>query len=299
MTILFFVMIKAVPESGPGSTRIEITRLSGAVYLIEKSRSMEYHGRDILWKGYACASIGSDGIFLVDNCIREAAGQFIAALREISDKPVRFIVNTHWHTDHTGANHIIGPRAVIIAHDSTREEMLREKRYSEGYVIPAAPREGRPSLTFLDSLILRMNNEKVKLFHFPHGHTPGDVIVYFPQSAVLVMGDTYNGRYFPRICGDIGQYTEQYENLVRRLPANVTIVSGHQPPAGLGDLKRYAVMLRQSIAWVRERVEKNMPLEAIRSAPVPEEWKNWEGRGMINAFSIPEWIEMVYTHLKP
>jgi cyclase len=279
------------------ATRIEVSHISGNVYMLTKSRPITYRGQSIQWRGNVYASVGPDGILLVDNGLEHLADSIQASLRSIGHGAIRTIVNTHWHQDHTGANRVLGAGIPIIAHENTRKEMMNGESYPNGYTISAAPMEALPNITFTDSLSLHFNGEEITLQYFPHGHTEGDIVVYFTGSNVLYMGDTYNGHFFPRIVGDVQAYAENYRRLIHRLPQDVRILSGHRPPASLEDMKVFQSMLSETISVVQKQMEAGQTLDAIKGHGLPEAWRSWGRGNVINALTAEEWIEVVYHSL--
>ncbi len=284
-------------QTDVATTRIEVSHISGNVYMLTKRRPITYRGQSIEWTGNICASVGPEGILLVDNGLAHAADSINAALQNIGQGAIRTIVNTHRHSDHTGANHVLGTRIPIIAHENTRKEMMTEKSYPNGYTIPAAPGEALPTITFTDSLSVHFNGEKVTLLYFPHGHTEGDIVVYFTGSNVLYMGDTYNGHFFPRVVGDVKAYAENYRRLIHRLPQDVSILSGHRPAASLEDMKVFQSMLSETISAIQEQMSAGKKLDAIKAQGLPERWQWWGREDVINALTEEEWIEVVHHSL--
>ena len=128
-------------------------------------------------------SVGSDGVYIIDDQCAPLTGKILNAIKEISDKPVRFVINTHYHGDHTGGNENLGKGgAVIIAHDKVRHRLLKKH---------ASDSNALPSLTFNDQMSLHLNGEEARLVHVKNVHTDGDAMVFFDASNVIHMGDTY------------------------------------------------------------------------------------------------------------
>ena len=296
LAIVLSVILSQAQTDVP-ATRIDVSHISGNVYMLTKSRTIMYRGQNIEWTGNICASVGPDGVLLVDNGLEHVADSIKASLISIGHGAIRTIVNTHWHQDHTGANHVLGAGIPIIAHEITRKEMMTGKSYPNGYTIPPAPREALPTITFTDSLSVHFNGEEIVLLYFPHGHTEGDIGVYFTGSNVLYMGDTYNGHFFPRVVGDVQAYAENYRRLIHRLPQDVHILSGHRPPASLEDVKVFQSMLSETISVVRKQMEAGQTLDAIKEQGLPGRWQSWGREDVVNALTAEEWIEIVYHSL--
>jgi cyclase len=143
-------------------------------------------------------SAGPDGVFLVDDQYAPLTDKIKAAVATVSDKPVRFVLNTHWHGDHVGGNENLGKDgAVLVAHENVRKRMSKEqfiKLFNR--TVPASPAAALPLVTFAESLSFHLNGEDVDAIHVPPAHTDGDVIVFFRKVNVIHAGDTlFNGMY--------------------------------------------------------------------------------------------------------
>ena len=299
LTVVIVVLSLSFVEAQTdfSKTVIETKHIAGTVYVLKKTRPLNYRGNLIEWYGNMCASVGPDGILLVDNGFEQIAEKITASLKEIHDGELQFIINTHWHQDHTGANHALGPRVPIIAHEKTRLEMMTEKKYPGGYNIPAAPQQALPTITFNGTVSIHFNGEKIELIYFPHGHTDGDIVVYFTGSKILHMGDTFNGHYFPRITGDVEIYAENYKKLIDRLPKDIKVISGHRPMAAYDDLKTYHRMLTVTMNYVRKQMSDGTGLDEIKAQGLPEEWHSWSDANVVNALTTDQWIEILYQSL--
>src|SRR5258708_26667956 len=144
------------------------------------------------WGGNMGVSVGEDGIVIVDDQFAPLAPKIKAALKAITDKPLRFVINTHFHGDHTGGNAEFGTEATIIA-----QENVRERLKAGGTGTKPATKEGLPVITFNQDATVHVNGEDIHAIHFPHGHTDGDSVIFFPQSKVVHMGDDFVTYGFP------------------------------------------------------------------------------------------------------
>ncbi len=167
-------------------TVIKVTPLSGSVYMLEGAG------------GNIGLSVGSDDAFLIDDQFASLTPKIRAAIATVTDRPVRFLLNTHWHSDHAGGNeNMAGAGAIIIAQENVRHRLSTEQ-FIEAFKlkVPASPRAALPVVTFSESITLYVNDDSVAAVHVPHAHTDGDVIVFFQKANVIHMGDTFfNGRY--------------------------------------------------------------------------------------------------------
>jgi len=206
--------------------------------------------------GNIVASAGEDGVFVVDDEFAELHPKIRAALAKLSDRPVRFVINTHWHGDHTGDNaNLAGEGAVIVAQDNVFRRMSSEQFIKHlNRTVPPSPKAALPVVTFNDEATLHLNGEAVHLVHVKNAHTDGDVLVHFPGADVLHMGDCFfNGRY-PIIDtgtgGTIDGYVEAVRHGLQLAGARTRIVPGHGPLGTRGDLAAFLAMLEQARATV-------------------------------------------------
>src|ERR1051326_1716052 len=199
---------------------IKVTKVAGTVYMLEGS------GGNI----GVCA--GGDGIVIVDDQFAPLANKIKQALKGISDKPLKFVINTHFHGDHTGGNVEFGTGATIIAHENVRKR-LQEGGTVGGNAVKPAPKAALPVITFNDRTTVHVNGEDIRAVHFPHGHTDGDSVIFFPQSNVVHMGDDFVTYGFPFVDvksgGSISGMIAGNEKVLGMLSADAKIIPGHGP----------------------------------------------------------------------
>jgi len=243
-------------------------------------------------------SVGPDGILVVDDKFAPLADKIRAALQGLGGGKLKFILNTHFHSDHTGGNPVFGPEAPIIAHTNVRKRLSSEQTRG-GRTTPPMPKEGWPVLTFDHSVSVHFNGEEIKALHFPHGHTDGDSVIFFTGSNVVHMGDDFFAGRFPFVDldagGDVEGLTKNIDQVIQQLPADVTIIPGHGPISTLDDLKTYHRMLVETTEVVRQRMSGGKSLAEIKGEGLAAEWKSW-GSGFISA---DRWIETIHRSLSP
>jgi glyoxylase-like metal-dependent hydrolase (beta-lactamase superfamily II) len=194
-------------------------------------------------------SFGEDGNVLVDDQFAPLVPKILAAVRTLDPDPVSFLVNTHWHGDHTGGNEALGKGgAVIVAHDNVRERMSVEVFSKRFGTTPATPKPGLPVVTFAQGVSFHLNGDRLQLIHVPHAHTDGDALVYWTRANVLHMGDTFFHRVtFPFIDLESGGSIDGMINAARRGLALVKpggkVIPGHGPVATRAELQAYLAML--------------------------------------------------------
>jgi cyclase len=242
-------------------------------------------------------SVGEDGILIVDDQFAPLADKIRAALKGLGDGKLKFILNTHWHGDHTGGNPVFGPEAPIIAHTNVRKRLATEQ-HVRGETVAAAPAKALPVVTFDDALSVHFNGEEIKVIHFPHGHTDGDSVIFFTGSNVVHMGDDFFAGRFPFVDlesgGSVTGMADDVQAVIARLPPDVKVIPGHGPLSKLDDLKAFHHMLTATTAIVRDRIKAGKSLDEIKAAGLPDEWRGW-GSGFINTGA---WLETIYHSLK-
>jgi glyoxylase-like metal-dependent hydrolase (beta-lactamase superfamily II) len=272
-------------EQDFSKVEIKATKVAGSVYMLEGAG------------GNIGVSIGMDGILIVDDQFAPLADKIRAALKTLGEGKLKFVLNTHWHGDHTGGNAQFSQDASIIAHDNVRKRLATEQKIFNEKV-PASPKEALPVITFDKSLSVHFNNEEIRAIHFPHGHTDGDSVIFFTGSNVVHMGDDFFAGRFPFVDmengGDVVNLAKNVGEIIGRLPAGVKIIPGHGPLSNIDDLKLYHRMLIETIDVVRQQVSSGKTLEQIKASGLPETWKTW-GTGFIKT---DRWIELIYKSIK-
>jgi glyoxylase-like metal-dependent hydrolase (beta-lactamase superfamily II) len=199
--------------------------------------------------GNLAVSSGPDGVLVVDDDYAPLTDKIKAAIAKLGDKPIRFVVNTHWHGDHTGGNENLGKAGVVIvAQDNVRKRMSVEQ-FLEAFneKVPASPAIALPIVTFTEGVTFHLNGETIQVFHVPPAHTDGDAVVRFVKADVIHMGDTYFNGMYPFIDastgGNIDGMIEAANRVLAGCGAATRIVPGHGPLGDKASLTRYREML--------------------------------------------------------
>lgn len=267
--------------------QIKATKVAGNVYMLEGSG------------GNIGVSVGADGILIVDDQFAPLADKIRAALKGLNPGKLRFILNTHWHGDHTGGNVEFGPEAPIIAHDNVRKRLATEQR-SEFFnrTTPPSPKEALPVITFDQSLSVHFNEEEIRAIHYPRGHTDGDSVIFFTSSKVVHLGDNFFAGAFPFVDldsgGSVDGLTRNIGEIIGKIPAGAKLIPGHGPISTIDDLKAYHGMLQETTEIVRQKIAAGQTLEQIKGEGLPAKWQSWGG-GFIKT---DMWIETVYRSLR-
>ena len=253
--------------------QIKVSKVAGSVYMLEGAG------------GNIGASVGDDGIVIVDDQYAPLADRIQAALKGITDKPIRFIINTHYHGDHTGGNEFFQKQAPIIAHDNVRKRLEEGGQAGNGGSLhmeqKAQPQGALPIITFDHDVTVHLNGEDIRALHVPAGHTDGDSVIYFPKSNVVHMGDDFVTYGFPFIDvvagGTIDGMISGVESVIAELPADVKIIPGHGGVSNLDDVRAYLKMLKETRAAVQAALGQKMTLEQMKEKKILDPWKKYSG----------------------
>lgn len=243
---------------------------------------------------------GQDGIVLVDGGLESQAPQLLEAVARIAPGAVRFVVNTHWHPDHTGVNELASRAgAVIIAHEATREAMSTTQVSEEYSVrIPASPRAAVPTLTLPGDAALHLNGDLLRIAHVATAHTGGDLVLWWQDANVVHLGDVfYNGGY-PFVDrangGSIAGVVATIEGVLSRADDATVVIPGHGPVARRTDLAAYRDMLVASGRRVRELVEQGKSLDEVLAARPTAAHDDRYGKGSVSA---ERFVRILYADL--
>jgi len=234
-------------------------------------------------------SVGPDGLLIVDDQFGPLAEKIEAALKQLNPGKLKFVLNTHFHGDHTGGNAHFGRGAEIIAHTNVRTRLGG----GGGGVVTG----GLPIITFDDSLAVHFNGEEIKVLHVPPGHTDSDSIIHFTGANVVHMGDSFFSGRFPNIDpaggGDVRGFIRNVENAMKRIPADAKIIPGHGPLSTLKEMKEFHQMLVETSGLVEQAIASGKTLEQIKADGLPEKWKSWEAPTL----NTSRWLEILHKGL--
>lgn len=289
LTVTLLLLCSSLIVAAQDYSKVEIkaTKINGNVYMLEGAG------------GNIGVSVGPDGILIVDDQFAPLAEKIKVALQQLGEGKLKFILNTHWHGDHTGGNEKLGREAPVIAHDNVRKRMSSEQRLEFfKQTVPASPKEALPVITFDRALSVHFNGEEIRVIHLPRGHTDGDSIIFFTGSNVVHMGDDFFAGAFPFVDldsgGSVQGLAKNIGEIIPKIPAGAKIIPGHGPISTIDDLKAYHNMLVQTTAIIQKKMAAKKSLDQIKKEGLPAEWKSW-GEGFIKT---DQWIDLVYASLK-
>jgi len=289
IALAVLIGLAAAQDQDFSKVQMKVMKVAGNVYMLQGAG------------GNIGASVGDDGIVIVDDQYAPLADRIKAALKGITDKPVRFVINTHYHEDHTGGNAIFQQTAPIIAQDNVR------KRLQEGgtagnygaikFEAKPQPKEALPIITFDHDVTVHLNGEDIRALHFPHGHTDGDSVIFFPKSNVVHMGDDFVTYGFPFVDlsggGSVEGMIAAIDEIVPKLPADVKVIPGHGPISNLDDVRRFVTMLKDTRTAVETGIKQGKSLEQLKQENVLGPWQKWSGEFITSE----QWLVTLYNDL--
>jgi len=268
---------------------MKVSKVAGNIYMLEGAG------------GNIGASVGDDGIVIVDDQYAPLADKIQVALKGITDKPVRFVINTHYHEDHTGGNAIFQKNAPVIAHENVRKRLQEGGTAGNGGSVhieaKPQPKDALPIITFDHDVTVHLNGEDIRALHFPAGHTDGDSIIFFPKSNVVHMGDDFVTYGFPFIDvdggGSINGMIDAVEKVIPQFPPDVKVIPGHGPVSNLDDVRAYLKMLKDTRDAVQSALKQGKTLEQMKQEKILDPWKKYSG----DFISEDAFLETLYNSL--
>ena len=289
--LLIAILFASISTTTAQDQKVEFTsfQLSDTIYMLR--------GRG----GNVGISTGEDGLYIIDDQVKPITDQLLQAIHKISDKPIRFVINTHYHADHTGGNETIGGSGtVIIAHDNIRKRMTSEQVsiFMNSTTAPYA-KDALPVLTFNDRMSLHLNGESATAYYVANGHTDGDSIIHFPVSNVIHMGDMYFNGLYPYVDldagGSIHGVIEAADLALSLANESTRIIPGHGPLAMVDDLRVYRDFLVDATGNIQALIDQDMSLPKIIEAKPTLEWDETLGDAWITP---PQFVTFIYNSLE-
>src|SRR5690242_9523052 len=283
--VCVLAMAAAAQQGDYSKVQIKVTKVAGTVYMLEGAG------------GNIGVSVGEDGIVIVDDQFAPLAPKIKAALKGITDKPIRFVLNTHFHGDHTGGNAQFSGDAPIIAQENVRKR-LKEGTTAGGQTTPPAPKEALPVITFNDRATVHLNGEDIRAIHFPNGHTDGDSVIFFPKSNVVHMGDDFVTYGFPFVDvhngGSVSGMIAGVEKVLTMVPADVKIIPGHGAISSPADVRKFVEMLKGTRALVAKASREGKTADQMKSEHLLSQYEDL-GKGFIKTDA---WIDLLLADIE-
>jgi glyoxylase-like metal-dependent hydrolase (beta-lactamase superfamily II) len=243
---------------------------------------------------------GDDGVFLVDDQFAPLTKKIKGAIGKISDKEIRFLINTHWHFDHVGGNENIGETgSVIIAHENVRKRMSTDQ-FIEFFQkkVPASPKVALPIITFTQDLMFHLNGDDIHVFHVNNAHTDGDSIVYFRNSNVIHTGDIYFAGIYPFIDtsshGSVNGVIDAAQHILSIIDDNTKVIPGHGSLSNKAELSAYVDMLISLRAKITKQISDGKTLEEIQKTKPAQKFDEKWGHGMLTS---DKFVQILHTDL--
>jgi cyclase len=293
LALLFLpVGATAAQDQDFSKVQMKVTKVSGNIYMLEGAG------------GNIAASVGEDGIVIVDDEFAPLADKIQAALKNlgITDKPVRFVINTHYHGDHTGGNAVFNNAgSTIIAQDNVRRRLESGGVAGNGGGIKMenkpAEKAALPIITFEHDVTVHLNGEDIRALHFPAGHTDGDSIIFFPKNNVVHMGDDFVRYGFPFIDvsagGSVQGMIAATEKASAQLPADVKVIPGHGAISNLDDVRAYTKMLKETSAAVETALKAHKTLDQMKQEKILAPWSKFSSEFL----NTDAFLETLYNSL--
>jgi len=287
--LLSLVALPAFAQQDFSKVEIRTEKLADTVYMLVGAG------------GNLGLSVGEDAVFLVDDQFAPLTPRIEAAIAKITPKPVKFVLNTHWHFDHTGGNENLGKAgSVIVAHENVRKRMSVENFIEFlGMKTKPDPRIALPVVTFTSDVTFHLNGDEIYVQHAPSAHTDGDAIVHYRKSDVVHMGDIMFNKLYPFIDTSSGGTVEGVIAAVDRVlqvtSERTRIIPGHGPLATRADLQTYRNMLATISGRIGEQLRAGRTLEQVAASKPTAEFDAVWGNGFLKP---DKFIEMLYKNLQ-
>ncbi len=269
-----FAAAAAAQQRDFSKVEIKTVKVAGNVYMLQGSG------------GNIGISVGDDGVAMIDDEFAPLSPKIHAAIEKLSPKPVRFLINTHWHPDHIGGNALFADTATIFAHANVRKRMQSGGKTPMMDLPPAEPK-ALPIVTFEQGLSLWWNGEEIRAIHVQPGHTDGDTVIWFVKSNVVHMGDDFFTTGFP-FCdldsgGSVTGVLGAIDNVLGQIPKDAKIIPGHGEVSTVDDLRKYRSSLEEMVGAVKKGLAAGKSVDQLKKDKILAAWEPAWGSGFIKA----------------
>jgi len=235
---------------------------------------------------------GEDGLLIIDNGFSHYGGQLDTALQSFGSLP-RYVFNTHWHYDHTGANASLGEKSIILAHDNVRARLIKGATFGDLVIEPASG-HALPDITYQHGTTIHFGGQTVTAQHLPTGHTDGDSVIFFEPAHVVHTGDLMFAEAFPFIDpssgGSVSGYINNVASIIDKIDAETIVIPGHGAITDQQGLRGFHAMLVETRDVVKKMKDSGKSLQQAQEEGLAEKWKDW-GNGFINH---DRWIAILW-----
>jgi glyoxylase-like metal-dependent hydrolase (beta-lactamase superfamily II) len=264
-SFILFISSLNFPIAFATHLELNTTKLTDSMYVI--------HGSG----GNVILSIGNDGIILVDDQYAPVTEKMKSVIANITNKPIKFVINTHWHPDHVGGNERLGEEgAIIISHENVRKRLSNDQFFELiNQTIPALSKKGLPIITFSDNMTFYQNNDEIKISYLYNGHTDGDSAVYFTHNNVIHVGDDFSDKAYPFMDlstgGSIDGLISSLQLIISMINNDTTVIAGHSGISNQTKVKNYVNMLIDVRSLIGNMMKEGKSLdEIIQSKPTSQ-----------------------------
>ncbi len=245
-------------------------------------------------------SFGADGVLVIDDQYANLSAKILAALAELSSQPLRYLVNTHWHADHTGGNeNMASAGAVIVAHDNVRQRMSQEQ-FNPAFnrKTPASPAAALPVITFGRDATIHLNGQTIHAVHVEPAHTDGDSIIYFEPANVVHAGDIYFNGLYPFVDfssgGDPKGVIAAVDEILARIDDETRIIPGHGPLSNRSELMAYRAMLSTICDRISAAIAAGKSVDEVSAMKPSADFDAKWGNGFLTP---DQFVRIVYSGL--
>lgn len=274
-TLMTFVSGLCLAHDRFAEVEIKSTYLAGSVHMLTGSG------------GNIGVSAGKEGLLIIDDQFAPLAERISNALNEIEQGKLKYVINTHYHGDHTGGNEFMTEvrESTVFAHDNVRVRLAAKDDHVHAEL---------PVVTYAQGVTFHFNGDTIKVTHLAEGHTDGDSVVYFESANVLHTGDLFFNKLFPYIDlgagGNVNGYIKNVETMLSMINDDTQIIPGHGPLANKGDLKTFVDMIKATQAEVLAMKSAGLSLEKAIEKGLSEQWKSWSW----SFIDEKKWISTLY-----